>query len=406
MVLIKGVYDKSDVAIVVIIASLIFGVIGGMFSPIRLIALACSPFIWMEICKSSKKAIVVVLCFFLLWYVYSLFSLCWTSSLVEGLKELCYYYCHFSLFFLIVICSSKAKFPLRSIIIGWLACLVLSFPIAFNEIINDVHLASSLHGDFSINIGNGNVVHKKYAAVTFGNYNTYVTLICYSLPFLFAFLLFAQHFFLQLCGWILVLGTSYILVINASRAGILSFVLLFLIFLIYYRKVKFRFKTIFIFGLFVVIFFILISQSEDLFMQLLWRIGENGTSKDVGDDPRVVLIQQSMQLFKDSYFFGTGIGSIVTSLQKVATEFQIPHNLFIEILVQYGLVVFCSFIILLFCLFRRGCVSKRFEIRFVICASLLCLPIVGVINSGYLLYPELWAYFASLFIFSNGYDRF
>lgn len=397
-------YNKYDIAIIVIISLLVFGVIGGMLSPIRFIALLFSPFVWMKICKSLKKDCVAVLCFFFLWYVFSLFSLCWTSSLLEGFKELCYYYCHFSLFFLIVICCSKAKYPLHSVIIGWLAVLVLSFPIAFNEIINDVHLASSLHGDLNINIGEGSIVHKKYAAVTFGNYNTYVTIICYSLPFIFTSLLLAKRFFLQLFGWIVILGASYILMVNASRGGILSFVFLLLSFLFYYRKVNFKFKSIFIIGLLVVISSILLTHAGDLFMQILWRIEDRGFSG--GDDARVLLIQLSMQLLKDSYFLGTGIGSIVTSLQMISPEFEIPHNLFMEILAQYGFVIFSCFVILLLCLFRKGCLSKRFEIRYVICASLLSLPIVGVINSGYLLYPELWVYFASLFVFSNSYDRF
>ena len=38
-------------------------------------------------------------------------------------------------------------------------------------------------------IVDGQTLVRKYASVTFGNYNSYVTVICFALPFMFAYLL-------------------------------------------------------------------------------------------------------------------------------------------------------------------------------------------------------------------------
>lgn len=395
--------NKYDIAIISIISILVFGGIGGMLSPIRGISLLFSPYVWVKLKMFKPKGSGFVLCFFAVWYGYSLLSLMWTPSVSEAFKELCYYYCHFSLFLLLIFFANKANSPLLSVALGWCLFLIFSFPIAFNEILNDVHLASSLHDDLSVNV-NGTIVSKKYAAVTFGNYNSYVTIIGYSLPFLFSVLLRATRFKHQLLGWLLVLCIVYILLTNASRGGILVFCFIFIVFLFFYKDTYYEHKKIFLCGLTFCLIALLIFKAEDLFMQFLLRIGEGELSDMTEDTSRILLISLSLQLFVESCFVGTGIGSIVTSLQKIAPEFTIPHNLFIELLVQYGVVIFLFFIVYLLKLIKRAKGSTNRIVKFVIYSSIFSLPIVGVINSGYWLAPELWVYMASLFIYSYKYD--
>lgn len=400
----KKQFNKYDVGIVLLISLLVFGGFGGMLPPIRIVALVCSPYIWASIMFSQSKEIKIILYFFLIWYCFSVFSLCWTSSISEGLKELCYYYCHFSLFFLIILWSKKAKNAMFSIICGWCLFFICSLPIAFNEIWNNSHLSLSQHGNLDINIGEGIVVTKKYAAVTFGNYNTYVTIICYSFPFLFSLLLLVKKILIQLFGWFLIFSSMYIMVTNASRGGIIACVVFSGIFLFYYLNVKYRHKKILLTLIMICLFFGISTYAEELFKQVLYRIGDNGNLSSIGEDTsRILLISLSLRLFQESMFIGTGVGSIVASLQTIAPQFTIPHNLFIEMLVQYGFVVFFFFLFFLYKLYCKARYSTNNITRFTIYSSLICLPIVGVINSGYLLAPELWVYWSSLFIFSK-YD--
>ena len=154
-------YNKYDYGIIVLILLIAFGGIGGTLSPLRCVALFFSPWVWLNIfTRPLNKALRFVCYFFLIWFIYSLCSLVWTSALVEGLKELLYYYCHFSLFFLFFLWLQKARSPLVSIILGWVGLILCTLPIAFNEIFNDQHLYLTLHDHLSMNVDGQTLVRK------------------------------------------------------------------------------------------------------------------------------------------------------------------------------------------------------------------------------------------------------
>ena len=392
-------YNKYDYGIIVLILLIAFGGIGGTLSPLRCVALFFSPWVWLNIfTRPLNKALRFVCYFFLIWFIYSLCSLVWTSALVEGLKELLYYYCHFSLFFLFVLWLQKARFPLVSIILGWVGLILCTLPIAFNEIFNDQHLYLTLHDHLSMNV-DGQTLDRKYASVTFGNYNSYVTVICFALPFMFAYLLLVDGVKKQLWGWFIVLAVFYILVINASRGGLLCFVIALFSFLLFYRKKHYRGKRWILFLIISGVCIGLWLNFDVIFQQILYRIGEDSLSEAMQDNSRSMLIWLSLGLFLDSYCLGTGIGSISASLAKVSPSYTIPHNLFVEILVQYGFVILGFFLFFLFLLYTKGRKTTDRLSKFIIYTSLWTIPFASVINSHYLLIPELWIYYASLFIF-------
>ena len=392
-------YNKYDVGIIILILLLVFGGIGGTFSPIRCVALFFSPWVWVSVFTSPLVKVLRYVCyFFLIWFIYSLCSLFWTSSIIHGVKELFYYYCHFSLFFLFVLWLQKAKRPLYSIILGWSGFVLCTLPLAFNEIFNDQHLYLTLHENLAMNI-DGQTLARKYAAVTFGNYNYYVTVICFALPFVFAYLLLVDSAKKQLWGWFIIISLFYILVINASRGGLLCFVIALISFLSFYRKKHYRGKrciqVVVIGGVCLGVWM----NFDMIFQQLLYRIGEDSLSEVMQDSSRSMLIWLGLSLFLDSYCLGTGIGSISVSLAKVSPSYTILHNLFAELLFQFGFVIFVFFLSFLYLLYIKGKRTNDWLSKFVIYTSLLTLPVAGVINSHYLLIPELWIYCASLFTF-------
>jgi hypothetical protein len=400
-------YNKYDYGIIFLIALLVFGNIGGAYQPIRLVAILFSLNVLNRIIKKhiSKKQ-KFVFCFFVFWYAYSIFSLLWTSDQIQASKELIYYYGHFSLFFLIVFWSEKANDPLRSIIYGWCLFFLLTLPIALIEILTDQHLTYSLlQADTLINPGHGLVAHQKFASVTFGNYNGYVTALVFTLPFLFANLLSNKKFKIQCFGWILVFLCFYILLINASRGGIICATIVLIVFMLYYKKSSFNFKKILAIVILTFICFSLYYFFGSIFEQFSNRL-VNRTSI-FEDRSRVVLIQRSLQLFYESYFMGTGVGSIIASMLNVSPlGIVIPHNLFLEILVQYGIFIFGAFLILLIKLFFLSLNASSSSSRFILCSGLLSLLPASVINSGYLLMPVLWVFFASLFVLATNLNLY
>ena len=66
---------------------------------------------------------------------------------------------------------------------------------------------------------------------------------------------------------------------------------------------------------------------------------------------------------------------------------------------QYGFVILAFFLFFLFLLYTKGRKTTDRLSKFIIYTSLWTIPFASVINSHYLLIPELWIYYASLFIF-------
>ena len=388
--------NRYDYMVMLVIFTLIAGNLGGALQPIRLIGLFSLPFV-LTFIYNNKLRFRNILCFFILCFFYSLVSLFWTSDINEAFKEFFYYSTHISLFFLLVYLSFNANQPYRSIIKGWLIAFLFSAIIAVCEILFDIHLPMNIYeSDLLLNSG-GTVMQKQYASVTFGNYNGYVTFLCCVLPFLFAYILSAVKVRCLLYGWLSFMLMAYILLINASRGGLLSLLICFLIFLFFFKRTNIKYKKI--------IFFILISficctiyvYSDILLLQIVSRFVESEAI--VSDSSRTELIEFAFSLFLNSYFCGTGIGSIQASLETLTSGITLPHNLFIEILVQYGLVIFFCFLSFLYFIFLNIRKAKDLVIRYVLCAALCSLPAMAVINSSYLLFPVIWIYFSSLFVF-------
>ena len=369
--------NRYDYMIMSVIFTLVAGNLGGALQPIRLIGLFSLPFV-MTFIYNNKLRFRNILCFFILCFFYSLISLFWTSDINEAFKEFFYYLVHISLFFFLVYLSFNANCPYHSIIKGWLIAFLFSAIIAICEILFDIHLPMNIYeSDLLLNSG-GTVMQKQYASVTFGNYNGYVTFLCCVLPFFFAYILTAVKIRCLLYGWLAFMLMAYILLINASRGGLLSLLICFLAFLFFFKRTNIKYKKIIFLILISFICYVIYVYSDILLLQIVSRFVESEAI--VSDSSRTELIEFAFSLFLNSYFCGTGIGSI---------------------LVQYGLIIFFCFLSLLYFIFLNIRKTKDLVIRYVLCAALCSLPAMAVINSSYLLFPVIWIYFSSLFVFAT-----
>ena len=345
--------NRYDYMIMSVIFTLVAGNLGGALQPIRLIGLFSLPFV-LTFIYNNKLRFRNILC---------------------------------------------ANCPYHSIIKGWLIAFLFSAIIAICEILFDIHLPMNIYeSDLLLNSG-GTVMQKQYASVTFGNYNGYVTFLCCALPFLFAYILTAVKIRCLLYGWLAFMLMAYILLINASRGGLLSLLICFLAFLFFFKRTNIKYKKIIFLILISFICYVIYVYSDILLLQIVSRFVESEAI--VSDSSRTELIEFAFSLFLNSYFCGTGIGSIQASLETLTSGITLPHNLFIEILVQYGLIIFFCFLSLLYFIFLNIRKTKDLVIRYVLCAALCSLPAMAVINSSYLLFPVIWIYFSSLFVFAT-----
>lgn len=383
---------------------MVTGGFGGAFQIIRVVSFILIPFTLLFIYnyRYNKNIQILIFCFGLC-FLYILLSLLWTCNFIEGIKEVIYYICHMNLFLLFLYCSYKSTNPVKFIILGWLLLFTLTIPIAFIEIFFDIHLPMSVFESDLIQYVDGEAVVKKFASVTFGNYNGYVVMLCY-----ISFFICLSFFYFKNYSLLIFLYISLLLILffNASRGGLLCIAINTFFFLLYFIKkngsIKLN-KTKVAILMFFVAFFC-IKYSTELFEQIIYRLTD--VEALYTDTSRFELSYIAYLIIVETKALGSGVGSMLMKVGDYTTGITALHNLYLEILVQYGIGVFFMFCVFVYKSERRLFKNKNNSSRMFACSIFFSSPIIFVIDSGYLLSPAFWIFMASFYIISININNF
>ncbi len=396
--------NKYDRLIVFLILFLAFGSVGGAFQPVRLFIVGLIPLCTITFSKDDDllKKYNYERYYFIFWILYGFVSTMWVFHLDESMKELVYLIVNFYGFFSILSLSSRANKPQKSIIKGWMLLFVVTLPIALTELWFDQHLNISYDtSDSYTNFGRGVVTQRIFASVTYGNLNGYNTILTYILPFLLSTLIrdeIKSNKWMTAIYWILSLFLIYIVFSNSSRAAIACVLIAFIVFMFYYlRNIK---AFILFLSIFIAVASTLYVKFEELFYFLMLKMEVQGLE----DEGRQSLIINGFDALIKSNLFGIGAADFMPTM---AREYDMintsPHNLFLEIIVQYGLVIGLLFLGMIGKIVWRirKITSKRY--KFIIISSLITFPMVTLIDSSYLLGVGTWLYIASLYVIGDVY---
>ena len=394
-------YNKFDHLLIIFIGALVFGAVGGGLQVIRLISLVILPSnIWHILSKSHSKSVIIYLLLAIFWFIY-IIAMHWTSDIEDSKIWTFYLIIHFNIVYTIIRLGCQAAHPEKSLVLGWLAFIVFGFIYAVFEIVTDHHLYTASHvmelQDSGIAI-NG-VMNKKYAALTFNNPNEYMTALSFGAPYLFAALLIFKQKKQQIFLWGIVFIYFFIVMQNASRGAILTFVVCCAIFLHYYRKISFPAKKDILTFVIVISTIGLLVMGNMIFNQLRQRIDAN--TEILHDIGRMEIYRQAFLILQNSGYMGIGPGGFKEK------EGFMPHNLFLEIFGEYGWIVFSGIVcVLLSTIVRSFKLSKGHIVYRAVTMMVFCsLPIISIINSGYLSYPFLWVAIGSVFLLKEIYRK-
>lgn len=393
--------NKFDYLIIFFIVSLFFGLLGGALQVPRLLGVIFLPLLLTNInflCHNRK--VKELLKFFLFFFSYCIISVVWTPDKVIALKEFFYFSTETAYLLEIILFSMKSNKPLQSILNGWYIFVIITFPIALFEIFMDVHLGmSTFESDAMVNVGGGIIAQKRFASVTFGNYNTYATVLCLGTPFMLLKTLHRESFFKELFNYIVLLVLLYIVVTIASRGALLALGIIFLIYIYYRHKLKFSSNKFLSFLLLLLLVLGLFYYGNEIFEQVTNRMTKSEVKDEAlfEDAGRINIILVTLEASVNNLFIGHGIGSMLPVLTEYKASIPIAHNLLLEILLQYGFIITLYFIVFICNIYLRGFYSYDLRFKFFIYSTLFSLPIISVINSGYLHMLFIWAFFASLF---------
>lgn len=390
------IYNRYDYYIIVLIASLAAGGLGGAFQPFRVISFLLFPELVRAIHKHRGWITPFIITIFL-FFVYAILSIIWAPVGSEWTAHLAYCIFHFLLFIEIVAFSFCANKPFAALSTGWLVAVALTLVVAMWEITTDNHLSiSKQQSNEQVNLGY-TIFIRQFASVTFFNYNSYVTFLCFAMPFLFYVLLMKGRGTIWK-GWsILSLVLSAVCILfNASRGGLITMMTMAAIYFLMSlknRRAGFSILLIIAGALLAISYF-----GDSLFTMMEVRSSE-GALFEGGS--RYEIWEHAMNVFFSTYGMGTGLGGIIVEMNREWRGIPVTHNIFLEILLEFGIIIFVAFIFYLVRLFKN---ARRFagrDEKITVFLAILALPIYGIIDSGYLSHPHVFAAFASLSVFTN-----
>lgn len=370
--------------------------LGQIFPLIKIIGLVAIVYVLLNFGKEHFRGYRDIVFFLIAFILFNIVSYVWTSDEVLWITDLINLTSVSFNFMLLVTLAAKANNQVRSIIYGWITLVLLTFPIAFWELSTNLHL-SSLYADRDVYIRGDISIQKRFSAGTFGNLNNYTTLLCVALPFV-ASLIFAKiKLFARISIFTVVLGIIYIILMNASRGGVLSLAATGFIFFCFYWKYL---RTSF-WGVLIAICMVVLSlyYFDSAILQFEQRLIAKGNI--LSDFGRQNMIEYGFDIFLNNPL-GIGVGNIAHHYSRYPTGgLLIPHNLLMEFLLYGGAIFFTIFIVWLVKIFLRGFRSNSKVVRFIFQASALSLIPASIINSGYFLLPYIWLLFASFYVISN-----
>lgn len=386
---------KYNFLILILIAAGTSGIFLAPFTAQRILAVLLIPYILYSL--NQKNYIPrYIHTFFIIWFSFSTISLIWAPDRINGLKFWIYNFFCFVDFYALLLFAEKAKNPINSILKGWALFFLITIPIAIWELTTGNHLPMSTLEEASLATGLGYRVNRIFTSVTFGDFNYYTTILIYVIPFMVYG--FIKTWKGQLPFLLLLLISFIFILSNSSRGGFLCCGIVIILLTLYLFRQHSIKSGCFLMILFPVLIFITIKYG--LLNQILLRLTEQQVTSD---NIRSSIYEKGLTILQDYYYFGCGIGGITIELLRKGSYISSMHNLFLEFLVQYGLIPFCFFLNLLWKAFHKlySINNKQLKLVGLIFAGTL-LP-MSVINSSFLSDTIFWIYLASLYAIAFNY---
>lgn len=388
--------NKYDYLLILSILVCGLGYIAAPMYPARIFAILLIPFTIKEYSKTGIKLPVYLRNFLYIWLVFTLFSFLWTGDLIAGVKAFVYLSINIISFLSICFLSLKANKPIQSLLIGWIMLVLFMFPIALYEFSTGQHpIASSQETDLRLVSSEGINIERIHAYVTFGALNAYNVVLCYCITFIIASFFYFQGRYNHLFLFILLLLIIFQILINASRGALLCMGLSMSVFLYKGQKMKLMPRVWFymMFGFAI----ILIYLAKNLILeQILGRILENSLLED---NSRTSIYSLAMQIFWGTLGFGVGIGSNDYAISSAYPLYGITatHNLYLEFLLQFGVIPFFFFLYFIYRFYISSYKSQQPTISIIGTLLIVNSLPMFIIDSGYLLTSILWVYWGSSF---------
>ena len=387
-------------------ALLAAGGTGGFFQPIRILFLLLLPFCFKDLFGISHKQPDVSApkykyekTFLVIWWLTALAGLILAINLSVSVKAFIHLTIYFIGFCEVIWLASKACNPQKAILTGWMLMLLITAPVAIWEFMTDHHLPQSFQQSGEVLVLGEVREARKFASVTFGNLNSYNTVLCLILCMMLIRTTDTGCTKTRFLSYICVLITSLFIIMNSSRGAFLcmaAVMALYFLILMFTGRLG-KLVPIAVAALAAV--FILSGKLSDTLYIIIGRFNTQG----VGDGNRMILIKNGIEEIVSSFGLGIGIGNFPFIMEnKYHLGITAPHNMMIEIGAQFGVVILAGFLGMLASIAKKAWRGNAQNKTAALLGLVTLIP-VSIIDSTHILKASIWMYLVSLYILCNPY---
>lgn len=392
-------HNVYDAMLLFSIVSCVLGTVQfGIISHSLILGLICLPFavfgLIKDVINGKMKGIIFVVVMLLL---YATSSVIWGFRSPIMFQELWFLFWNINIFVGLYYISQKALQPREDILKGWELLIALTMVVAFWEILTNSHIPQ--FGDFnaeqSIMDKDGVLEERIFAAVTYKNLNSYVTLLCMAIPLLMLSIFQLKHTVRSIC---IALLAMVLVIINSSRGGFMCLFLFLLVLFLFYPKINFAHKkALSVLGIGMIVVLV-IKYGLAIAQQSLNRFNNYGTENIMDDPGRYDVWQMGLDFCVDSFGFGCGVGSMQSMYEQTGFWLHYSHNIVIEFILQYGIYLGIPFFLCIFLNWLKMIKATEYSDKAIGWMWLLSFVPLVIIDDTYLTHPYVWVWLLSQFV--------
>lgn len=370
------------------------GGLGGSFQPARIILVGMA-IISLALASNSRSnshllnqifglLLAIILC--------GTLSLAWTKDVMGGLGLLLAVSVGACAIFVI----SRAELSVDSVrlmVLSWVGVVAISIVIAFYEISTGNHFQFALES----RVIGGNFGEFPFAAIMFGNYNDYSAWLCLAFPITMAAFLEAKTIWTRSLVILINLAVIAIIFVNTSRTA-----LIYVALVVGFYVVRFRTFRLYAFVASVSVLPVVLARYRgdilNLYDLAIYRFTVVN-AVDESYNQRSGLISAGVGAVRESWGLGIGIGGFEEYINDNYPYFiPNPHNILLEISINFGIIALMLFICLVALLFFAGLRRKDLPLgfRMSLMFGTLGIPIVGAVPSQAVGYVYWWVWLGTL----------
>jgi len=346
------------------------------------------------------KNIRYYLLFLFIWFCYAVLTLLWVRSKTNALQHIFFILIGLLIILLNVLCLKDIK-NLKRFYILWLIITICLLIMGLWEHSTGNHLPISC----SYEVKRPDI--RIMPTGTFHNTNDYSTFLALSIPFILSWLHYQRGLLKNILGIILLGFSSYFIIINLSRGGLLAEILEICVFLLFLTRLKINLKLILSLCLAVIVLHFL---APDFIPKTA-----NEISISISESPtrRIELVKSGLFYLYQSFGFGVGAGNIewhIATFSPYHTYGTLNlHNWWIEILADYGIFIFIGYLAFYFGLinnlwkaWRHASVQEKLICESIL-LSLIGFPLTSLSPSSIMGFEPHWLIFGFALAFLNYY---